>query len=126
VRGQAGRHVPAAVKRWHRLLFDGLCSFPGCHQPIAANHHTQRFALCPSHDPDLMGPLCEAHHQMAHRGLIEREEALVSGGPAWLGAPGPGPQPRVRLERKIQTEEDAARARIDEAVHRWREGARRG
>ena len=54
----------------------GLCAYPGCMKPYEILHHTKRFALDHTHDPDTLVPLCKAHERVAHSGLIEDEEML--------------------------------------------------
>ena len=39
-------------------------------------HHTERFALKPEHRFETIVPLCKAHEQIAHQGLILNEEKL--------------------------------------------------
>jgi hypothetical protein len=53
--------------------YQGCCGFPGCLHAATSLHHTRRFALCPDHNPDYIVPLCDAHEQLVHSGLIENE-----------------------------------------------------
>lgn len=49
----------------------GKCEFPNCNKPHKHLHHIDRFSSKREHDPDRIIALCVAHHQLAHRGLIE-------------------------------------------------------
>ncbi|MBI5152397.1 hypothetical protein HZA39_02590, partial [Candidatus Peregrinibacteria bacterium] len=42
-------------------------------KPYEILHHTKRYALTRAHNPDTLVPLCKAHEQLAHLGLIENE-----------------------------------------------------
>lgn len=68
------RHIPVSIQRYVIAKTGGLCAFPGCNKKAVNFHHTQRFALEQVHDPDRIVGLCEAHHSIAHRGLIKDEE----------------------------------------------------
>ena len=50
------------------------CAFPGCTKPYKILHHTKRFALTNEHEAESLQPLCKAHENLAHLGLIEHEE----------------------------------------------------
>jgi len=67
------RNIPAAIKHYSLEKTGGRCAFPGCMRPYEILHHTQRWALEKVHDPDRLVPLCKAHEQLAHMGLIENE-----------------------------------------------------
>lgn len=69
------RHIPAHVKRLIDHKYHGRCAYPGCKNAATSYHHTRRFALMPSHDPDFMVPLCKKHERLAHHGLIKNEES---------------------------------------------------
>ena len=56
------------LKRSH-----GKCEFQ-LQQKYEHMHHTNRLASNKIHDPDQIIALCEAHHDLAHRGLIDNEE----------------------------------------------------
>ncbi|MBI4994449.1 hypothetical protein HZC21_02285, partial [Candidatus Peregrinibacteria bacterium] len=49
-------------------------AWPECVKLPKIFHHTLRFSLNPSHDPNYLVPLCKNHEQLAHHGLIENEE----------------------------------------------------
>ena len=68
------RHIPAEIERYVVERDCGTCAFPGCHRQYEELHHADGFALRQVHDPDRIFCLCEAHHGLAHRGLIENEE----------------------------------------------------
>lgn len=68
------RHMPIKISQYANAKTNGTCCFPGCHRKSDVLHHTDRFALSKEHDPDKIRPLCKAHHDLAHRGLIENED----------------------------------------------------
>lgn len=78
------RYVPVKIKRHVIRQTSGLCAYPGCTKPYEILHHTERFALNGTHDPDTLRPLCKAHERLAHKGLIENEEGcpveFIAGG----------------------------------------------
>ena len=61
------RYVPVKVKNIIREEHGTKCSHPNCSKPAKILHHTQRFALTHSHDPHFIAPLCEEHHEIAHK-----------------------------------------------------------
>lgn len=67
------RHIPAKIKKHVLSKTNGTCSFPDCTRPHQIFHHTQRWALENTHDPNRLEPLCLAHERLAHLGLIENE-----------------------------------------------------
>jgi len=66
-------YIPAAIKQYVIQKYHGFCAFPGCCKEFDELHHTYRFALTGVHDPDQIVPLCRAHHNLAHHGLIQNE-----------------------------------------------------
>ncbi len=68
------RHIPAKIKKHVFARTNDTCSFPGCLRPAKILHHTPRFALEKSHDPDRLEPLCKAHERIAHHGLVQYED----------------------------------------------------
>ena len=68
------RHVPAKIRRHVTTRTNNKCTYPICKKPIYQLHHTERWALKHMHDPSRLQPLCKAHNELAHRGLIENEE----------------------------------------------------
>jgi len=63
----AERYIPVSVKKVIREEHGTRCSYPGCVKQATTLHHTQRFALARVHDPHFIAPLCEAHHEIAHK-----------------------------------------------------------
>jgi len=96
------RHVPVKIQRYISARTNGTCSYPGCVRPAEILHHTERFALEKTHDPDHLHGLCKQHERIAHHGLIENEESAPS---SW----------------KIKKEPDqfAPKFRIDELVGKY-------
>jgi hypothetical protein len=75
-RGDVSRNIPISVQRLIKARQEGgFCAFPRCRQAGIIFHHTRRFALKPSHDPDFIVLLCEAHERVAQSNLIENEES---------------------------------------------------
>ena len=68
------RHIPTKINKYAKAKTNGTCCFPGCLKKADALHHTNRFALSKEHNPDKIKPLCKAHHDLAHRGLIQNED----------------------------------------------------
>ena len=68
------RHIPAMVKKYLQLKYEGKCGFPNCKNPADIIHHVRRFILVPNHDPEKIVPLCKKHERLAHQGLIENED----------------------------------------------------
>lgn len=60
------RYIPAQIKKVVAAEHGQKCSIKTCTKPAAILHHTQRFALARTHDPQYLAPLCEAHHKIAH------------------------------------------------------------
>ena len=69
----ASRPMTAAIEKYVTAKTNGTCAFPGCHKPYTILHHTDRFAQYHTHNPDKIVPLCKAHENLAHLGLIENE-----------------------------------------------------
>ncbi len=61
------RYVPAPIKRAIKKEHGTKCSVPGCKHEATTLHHTRRFALTKSHNPAYIAPLCQAHHEIAHK-----------------------------------------------------------
>lgn len=68
------RYIPAKEKQFLYQKYGGRCAFSECWKLPEIFHHTRRFSLNPSHDPDFVVPLCKEHERLAHLGLIENEE----------------------------------------------------
>lgn len=69
------RYIPAKIRKYVISKTNGRCGFPKCARPYAVLHHTWRYEFHGVHDPDAIVPLCKAHHDLAHLGLIENEES---------------------------------------------------
>ena len=69
----AKRYVPAKIEKYVLAKTNNICAFPGCTKEYKYLHHTWRFSLTKTHDPDTLIPLCKAHERMAHAGLIKNE-----------------------------------------------------
>ena len=69
-------HIPEPMKRFVKKRDNRKCVFPGCGRKFAELHHADGFARVGVHDPDRIFCLCEGHHDLAHRGLIENEHLL--------------------------------------------------
>ena len=69
-------YVPAKIRKYVIAKTSGCCAYPGCTKPYEILHHTGRFALDSTHDPDTLVPLCKAHERIAHSGLIAGEEEM--------------------------------------------------
>jgi hypothetical protein len=70
----SGRAIPRLVQHSLTAQYGGICGFRACHKPADSVHHTRRFSLNPSHDPEFLVPLCKAHERLIHTGLIPNEE----------------------------------------------------
>lgn len=66
------RYIPAEKRREALQKTHGRCWFPGCNKPFDVFHHPERFSIVKNHDNIV--PLCTAHHEFAHNGLIENEK----------------------------------------------------
>ncbi len=69
------RYIPAVVKKVVAAEHGRKCSIKTCGKPAAVLHHTQRFALARTHDPQYLAPLCEAHHKIAHTIDVKFQQA---------------------------------------------------
>jgi hypothetical protein len=96
-------YIPKEIKVHVATKTNGRCAYPGCDRLATEFHHTKRFALDYTHDPDAIVGLCKEHHQLAHCGLIENEE-------------------KRPYEWKLRTEPDKTdpRYRIDQLVMNYR------
>jgi hypothetical protein len=61
------RYVSAEINKIITEEHGTKCSYPGCPKPAKILHHTQRFALTYNHNPQFIAPLCECHHEIAHK-----------------------------------------------------------
>lgn len=69
----ANRYVPRKIKNHVLKRSSGRCEFPNCNKQYKHLHHTERFSINKSHDPDKIIALCKSHHGIAHQGLINNE-----------------------------------------------------
>lgn len=74
VKENARRTIPLNIKKYVLKRCNGKCEFPNCQQKYTNLHHTNRYGSQKTHDPDQIIALCKAHHDLAHRGLIDNEE----------------------------------------------------
>lgn len=72
----ASKHMPQKIENYVLKRSHGKCEFPGCDKNYDHFHHANRYASNRVHDPDKIVALCEAHHGLAHKGLIDHEEKL--------------------------------------------------
>ncbi|MBT5016582.1 hypothetical protein HN748_01920 [Candidatus Peregrinibacteria bacterium] len=63
---QVGRATPTEIQRLIQTRQQSKCDTPNCNHPIEEFHHTQRFALNQSHNPDFMVGLCKKCHNLEH------------------------------------------------------------
>ncbi|MEK7672802.1 MAG: HNH endonuclease signature motif containing protein [Patescibacteria group bacterium] len=68
------RHIPQDIQNHVLKRSHGKCEFPSCNKNYDHLHHINRYASDKVHDPDQIVALCEAHHALAHRGLIDNED----------------------------------------------------
>ena len=99
------RHIPADVHRVLQMEHEGMCAFPGCHRKAEVNHHVKRFTLVPRHFPEDIVPLCKAHEEIAHSGLIENEE-----------------EPPALWRVSLRVSADSEKQKVDHYVRRKRMG----
>ncbi|MBT7484037.1 hypothetical protein HN680_04650, partial [Candidatus Peregrinibacteria bacterium] len=63
---QVKRVIPAEVQRLIRTRQQNKCDTLNCNHPIEEFHHTKRFALNQSHNPDFIVGLCKKCHNLEH------------------------------------------------------------
>lgn len=68
------KYRPKSINSYVHKRSQGKCEFPNCTKPYKHLHHIDRFGSKREHDPDRIIALCEAHHKLAHRGLIDENE----------------------------------------------------
>ncbi len=71
---ESSRYIPVRVRKIIEQEYGTKCAKTGCTRPSQELHHTARFALTKSHDPNLLAPLCGEHHQIAHAIDIKVQE----------------------------------------------------
>jgi hypothetical protein len=73
---KAKSHAPSnKIKKYVLRKTNHTCGFPGCKKPAENLHHTERFAITHQHNPEKIIPLCKAHHELVHDGLVKNEDA---------------------------------------------------
>lgn len=70
----SSRYIPARVRRILKKEYGQRCAKNGCNKLSENIHHTRRWALDPSHNPNYLAPLCKEHHQIAHSTDVEFHE----------------------------------------------------
>lgn len=60
------RYIPVKIKRIITEEHGTKCSIKHCSKQAQIIHHTQRFGLAKTHNPNFLAPLCKAHHTIAH------------------------------------------------------------
>jgi hypothetical protein len=77
---RAAQNVPPAVRRAVIARHQHRCAVPGCrHAAFLDLHHTHARAEGGGHDPELLVPLCPAHHRSAHDGRLLVRGSFSSG-----------------------------------------------
>ncbi|MEK7126488.1 MAG: HNH endonuclease signature motif containing protein [Patescibacteria group bacterium] len=71
-------HIPKKIQNYVLKRSHGKCEFPNCTRDYKHLHHTNRYSSNKIHDPDQIVALCEAHHDLAHRGLIDNEDQEIN------------------------------------------------
>lgn len=95
------RHIPADAKKMVEALHGKTCAFRGCKKAAVTLHHTRRFALNPSHDPHYIVPLCKAHNQYVHAGLVQDENVTPL---TWKSRALPDSKdPKFQIDQKVQS-----------------------
>ena len=90
----------------HRM-HGGFCAREGCNERACMDHHVDRYVLNPCPDPRRIFPLCKVCEELGHKGRFEDEARLNVNG-------------RLRWERRMETEEDREKAKVDELVAKYR------
>lgn len=60
------RYIPVKIKNILKKEFGNKCSIQTCTKQAATIHHTQRFSISHTHNPQFLAPLCYEHHLIAH------------------------------------------------------------
>ncbi len=94
------RYIPADVRKIIQQKYKGSCGFPGCIDGAKSLHHTRRYALNKSHDPNYIVPLCNKHERLVHSGLIANENLQPEN---WRILKEPNPfDPKFKIDQKVQ------------------------
>ncbi len=73
------KRIEIKPKRGARNLkknLGNICVYPQCNKPADVYHHPERYAYAKTHNN--VKPLCQAHHEIAHAGLIINEKQQPS------------------------------------------------
>lgn len=96
------RYMPTPVKKVVEARQEEKCAFPECIKPPEIFHHTRRFALKKSHDPNFIVGLCKIHERLVHSGMVKNEE---EGPETWqvreLGDEAPWWDLKTRIDRRV-------------------------
>ncbi|MDP4007885.1 MAG: hypothetical protein Q8P68_01710 [Candidatus Peregrinibacteria bacterium] len=60
------RYIGVEIKKILEEEFGVKCATPGCNYDSEHIHHTARFGLTGSNNPQFLAPLCKGHHDIAH------------------------------------------------------------
>lgn len=94
------RYIPADVRKIIQQKYKGSCGFPGCIDGAKSLHHTRRYALNKSHDPEYIVPLCNKHERLVHSGLIANENLQPEN---WRILREPNRfDPKFKIDQKVQ------------------------
>lgn len=97
--GKVTRYMPKPVKQVVEERQEEKCAFPDCARPPEIFHHTRRFALKKSHDPNFIVSLCKTHERLVHSGLVENEEGPAS---TWtIREEAPWWDLKTRIDRRV-------------------------
>jgi len=100
------RHIPTEVQRLLKAKYGDGCAFPRCYSPWEHYHHTRRFSIKKSNDPNFIVPLCKAHHNLMHTGLVGNEERSPH---TWYV--------------KVEVDEDSPKWKVDKKVQQFKNTA---
>ena len=59
-------YIQVRIRKILKEEYGKKCSIATCSKPATTIHHTQRFSLSQTHDPQFLAPLCREHHIIAH------------------------------------------------------------
>ncbi len=63
---KTSRYIPSKTKKLLHSIHGTKCAITHCQKPAKEIHHTARFALSQTHNPNFLAPLCHEHHLIAH------------------------------------------------------------
>ncbi len=75
------RYITTKTKKLLREIHGTKCAVPHCQKPAKEIHHTARFALYQTHNPNYLAPLCHEHHLIAHtidQNFLNKRKATTS------------------------------------------------